>query len=62
MRTKTSSLRYYLIRALTRAYESAKLYYEPESYTRALATKSIHTRLILLPHIILNAHGWLILL
>lgn len=53
---------YYLIRALTRAHESAKLYYEPESYTRALPTESIHTRLILLPHIILNAHGRLALL
>lgn len=62
VRAKTSSLRYYLIRALTRAHESAKLYYEPESYTRALATESIHTRLILLPHIILNAHSRLTLL
>jgi len=47
---------------LTRAHELAKLYYKPESYTRALATESIYTRLILLPHIILNAHGRLTLL
>lgn len=26
--------RYYLIRPLTRAHESAELYYKPESYTR----------------------------
>lgn len=62
VRAKTSSLHYYLIRALTRAHESAKLYYEPESYTRELAMESIHTRLILLPHIILNAHDRLTLL
>lgn len=63
VRAKTSSLHYYLIRALTRVHESAKLYYEPESYTRALAMESIHTRLILLPHIILtHAHGRLTLL
>lgn len=69
VRAKTFSPRYYLIRALTRAYESAELYYKPESYTRARARacapplpESIHTRLILLPHIILNAHGRLTLL
>lgn len=59
VRAKTFSLasHYYLIRALTRAYESPELYYNPESYTRT--SKSMHTRLILLSHIILNAHGWL---
>jgi hypothetical protein len=43
VRAKTFPPRYYLIRALMRAYESTELYYKPESYTRALPSLGIDT-------------------
>lgn len=43
VRAEIFSPRYYLIRALTRAHESAELYYKPESYTRAHRFPGIDT-------------------